>query len=218
MDFNQFLNLLVSYLPKNLIDKKEVSFLWEEYLQTEKYWERNLTKINNVKLIILGEAPLNSDAYIYNKASKDSSFLYAKHIKSIYSLRFDSGVDFQIHNKIDLMNELGIVAIDLFPYSFSSKTKFNYRNRDSISNKTILPSSSHNQLLKTIFKDSSEWHFNKKVADIVERSQGNYSFVYRYNALKNLELEIPNHKNIESIGKSYDLDFLKLKDQYFGNL
>lgn len=218
MMFNQFSKLLISYLPENLIDNKEVSFLWEEYLETEKYWERNLSKVDNVKLIILGEAPLNSNSYIYNKASKDTSFLYAKHIKNIHRHRFNNSANCQILNKIDLMNELGIVVIDLFPYSFSSATKFNYRNIDSISNKTILPSSSHNQLLKTIFKESSEWHFNKKVADIVERSQENYSFVYRYNALKNLELEIPNHKNIESIGKSYDLDFLKLKDQYFGNL
>ena len=52
--------------------------------------------------------------------------------------------------QIELMQELGILALDLFPYSFSMDNNFNYRNKNSFNRTAIKPNIEHKKITKEI--------------------------------------------------------------------
>jgi hypothetical protein len=206
MDFYKFKSPLEGLIQRNSLTMHEVESLWKNYQVIENYWFQNFKNLKKVNLILLGEAPLRHSSYIYNKESADSSFLYKKHLLKCMEIGDGNDQYYLEKNKIELMLELGILALDLFPFSFSMENNFNYRNKDKSNRTFIKPNKEHKKILIDLFNQSYPWHLDNKIDAILKKTSKNTKYAYRYKACANLNLEIFPRATKLSLGKSYDLD------------
>jgi len=152
---------------KNSID--EINSLWNE----------NIKKVDNVKLIILAEAPLwgKEKKYFYNPATNHSQFFYRSDLEYI--------IGELIENKIELiskLNETGIVIIDFSPFPFNpEKTKLSYQCDDKGRSKKIKKSDYKDILINTFSK-----HLKRRLEEIKVKSndEKNIRICYRYSRVK----------------------------------
>ena len=56
-----------------IFDEKVIIDLYEDYLDVEKQWENFFNRIDVINLVIIGEAPLSKDKYIYNPEKNHDS-------------------------------------------------------------------------------------------------------------------------------------------------
>ena len=85
-----------------------------------------------IKLVLIGESPLRSENYIYNNGNtKGSPFLPEKHINHCLTLLGKDIPPSEEENKRPaLMNELGLLVLDMFPFAFNKgKTRFLYSRK-----------------------------------------------------------------------------------------
>ena len=206
MNFYKFKSPLEGLIRRNSLTIQDAEFFWKNYQLIENYWFQNFKNLKKVNLILLGEAPLRHSSYIYNKESGDSSFLYKRHLLRCMEIRDENDKGYLEKNKIELMCELGILALDLFPYSFSMKNNFNYRNKDENNRTLIKPNKEHKKILIDLFNQSYPWHLGNKIDAILKKTSKKTKYAYRYKACASLNLEVFPRETKLSLGKSYDLD------------
>jgi hypothetical protein len=206
INFDKFKSPLKNVIKKNLLTKREVNSLWDNYQKIETYWFLNFNNLKKINLILLGESPLRHSSYIYNKDSPDSSFLYKKHLLKCIEINGGNKERYVNNTKIELMQELGILALDLFPYSFSMDNNFNYRNKNSFNRTAIKPNIEHKKILIHLYNQSYSWHLGKKIEAILKKTSKKTKYAYRYKASEELNLEIFSNVSKISLGKSYDLN------------
>ena len=206
MEFDNFKSPLNDLIKKNFLTNQELNSLWDNYQKIETCWFQNFQNIKEVNLILLGELPLRHSSYIYNQGSADSAFLYKRHLLKCMQIRHGTNADDFNKTKIELMLDLGILVLDLFPYSFSIENNFNFRNKNK-SNKTFIkPNMEHQKILIHLFNESYPWHLAKKIETILKKTSLKTKYAYRYKACAELNLEIfPKDPKI-SLGKSYDMN------------
>ena len=78
-----------------------------------------LADLETINLVIVAEAPLNSNQYIFNKASKNTPFLYKSTLEKCIRA-YKNYIPETETNKIDLMRDLGIIIIEAYPFSLSA--------------------------------------------------------------------------------------------------
>ena len=61
-----------------IVDKPHIADLVSEYLAIEKMWTSFFNSLESINLVLVAEAPLNSDQYILNKDSRNTPFLYKR--------------------------------------------------------------------------------------------------------------------------------------------
>ena len=153
---------------------KDIEMLYEDYLNIEDIWWKNYKKIKYINVVIVGESPLSSDQYIYNKSNKkDSNFLYRKHVEKILDI---IGKERKIYNKADMLKgmlEAGILVIDLFPYPLNLESFINY---------SVLFKNNkyHRKITKEIYLQSSKWHLLPKIREISNNSSTKLNYAFRY--------------------------------------
>lgn len=206
MNLETFKLPLANLLKRDLLDRHEVNLLWDNYLKIEFFWAQNFKNLKKIDLIILGESPLRDTSYIYNKDSADSSFLYKKHLLKCLELAGNNIHAYSRKTKMELMLELGILVIDLFPFSFTLKNNFNYRNKDKNNKILVKSNSEHQKILIDLFNSSYSWHLAEKIRQISKKTSNKTKYAFRYKACSKLDLKIfPKAPKI-SLGKGYDLD------------
>ena len=60
---------------KGLVDNAQALDLYSDYLLIEDLWSKFYLSLEVINLIIIAEAPLNSDQYILNDSARDTIFL-----------------------------------------------------------------------------------------------------------------------------------------------
>ena len=202
--FDQFQSSLEILIRYDLIDENDIQTLYQNYQLVEKSWQENFNRIKNIKLVLLGEAPLRHSSYIYNQSSKDSAFLYKKHlIHCAHKLEIPEPEKL---SKIRLLEHLEILVMDIFPFSFTPEMDFNYRHSRRLRRPNSRKKARHQDILKTLFFESKAWHLDFKERLIRRKSNQRTKYVYRYKACERLNLEVFTDFKKATIGKSYDLD------------
>lgn len=105
--------------------KADYKYLKNSIDEINSLWNDNIKKVNEVKLIILAEAPMwgKEKKYFYNPTTNHSQFFYRSDLEYLISEL--------IENKLELiskLNETGIVIIDFSPFPLiPERTKLSYK-------------------------------------------------------------------------------------------
>ena len=108
----------------NLFEAGEIEDLYEDYLDIEKQWEEFFKRVNSINLVIIAEAPLSGEDYIYNpKKNHDSGtqFLRKKQLQKCLEIYKRSECSLEGKGKMELMIELGLLVIEAYPYALNPK-------------------------------------------------------------------------------------------------
>ena len=103
----------------------DYDYLWSAYLAIEQYWYSEFERLDNIKVILLSEAPLYGDkkSYFYNPEVGATAFFGYAHFRTIFGeknlLAFSSGeaVRSKKLKLFDAMRREGILILDLFPFA-----------------------------------------------------------------------------------------------------
>ena len=138
-----------------------------------------------IKLVLIGESPLRSENYIYNNGNtKGSPFLPEKHINHCLTLLGKDIPPSEEENKRPaLMNELGLLVLDMFPFAFNSKDtpKFSYESYYTKKGEAHL---------EELFLQSVSWHLSEKIEKINSKVNEKTAYAFRYK--RNFDLQ-SNH-------------------------
>ena len=204
---------MIGLLERNLITNNEIDKLYKDYIDKlykdyqliERAWLSNFEKnLDTVKLILISEAPQSFDDYIYNKDNddKDTPFLRINELKECLKRSNEEFLEFENIGKIKLMGKLGIVVLDIFPFPFSPTHKFNYKNQDHQTNKIIIKSKKHEELLRELHFKSRSWYLSEKIDKINTKISSNVVYAYRYKRNRDLGLDIYPGKKIDCFGST----------------
>lgn len=172
--------------------------LYKAFIEIEQLWEDQFSRLNNIKYLMLSEAPLwgEKELYIYNvKTPPRGNFLPMSGIQKVTGN--------QIRKKevlIDELGKLGLIVLDVSPFALdspkkngTSKTKISYND---------LKSKEYSELIKPTLGD----FLNTKLGRIKEKGENQVIF-YRYKRVKD---------KLDSSVKEYLLEneFINSEDQY----
>ena len=168
--------------------KKDRSYLINAYFDIEQIWQGNFEKIEQVKYVILSEAPLwgVNNSFIYNFSTSFTQFFYENDL--LFALNQDlihdsqESISVKKERFINTLNDLGIVIIDVSPYALNSTTAINY-SRNDVDTLKLNPEEYRN-LLSLSF----EYYLSEKLQVVKEKINPNtaLNIIYRYSRLYNL--------------------------------
>ncbi len=205
---DKFYNHLSS--PQYISNKEEKEYLYNAYINIEKFWYQNFNLINKLNFVLIGEAPLYKDgeSYFYNPNSGATNFFNYKNCIDIFGelkspSKIINGKRVRKHEMLEKLRDNGLLILDLFPFCFAKDyTQINYRQlrkRDLI-------------FLFSLIKKS---FLKEKLNDIYKKNPS-VSFGFRYAAnkkkiglqIENITREIgfTNWENIQSFHKNRDLN------------
>ena len=167
----QDLLLIFQESLEGIIETSQIKCLVTEYLEIEKMWTRFLNSLEIINLVLVAEAPLNSNQYILNKTSKNTPFLYKSTLEKCMSA-YRNNIHTSETTKIDLMRDLGIIIIEAYPYSLDPK-----KHKNNFGNLTL-------ESRKVLLSESCSWHLDKKLETIKVKTTEKTIFGYRYNRNK----------------------------------
>lgn len=163
---------------KHFID--DVKYLEEAYYSVESLWNSNLEKFKikkNIKYVLLSEAPLwgKNNKYIYNLDAPTSQFIHVKTLINAAELDIINPQKSSDKKKLlnNLLLELGIIVLDIFPFCLNNTTGIQYRKLGKLYKELVVLD-----------------YLNEKMRRISKYSSGPIYFIYRYQSGIKHTLEI----------------------------
>ncbi len=205
--------LLSFILEKNSEDMRAT------YEETEKLWleQFHCFDHNNIRLVILSEAPLSEESYFYNPKSGATPFFNYKDYNEVFSSHesqiSDYGGKERKHKLLQELCKAGVLFIDLFPFALNNSTQVSYRKLGS-------------EKRKELFEIVAPYYFYPKMLLILKKMTPDVRFVFRYKRIleacgenvksKMAELKIVKQLKCESIGnsKGRGINRTRLKEIY----
>ena len=186
-------NVYVSHNLKEHFLSKDRSYLINAHFEIERIWQENFKKIEQVKYVLLSEAPLwgESNSYIYNLSTSFTQFFYENDLYFALNQELINNSQESLSQKkemfLETLNDLGILIIDVSPYALNSKTAINY-SRSDVDTLKLNPQEYRNLLCL-----SFEYYLKEKLKTAKEKINLNttINIIYRYSRLYNL------HQNVE---------------------
>jgi hypothetical protein len=167
------------YKKENIVNsfQGDEEYLRNAFFYIEKLWDEQFDKIDEIKVILISEAPLFGDnkSYIYNVNTAPSSFFHFEDITAFPTWDKNIIQPTLIQEKKRLMlqefQKNGLIILDIFPFAFNDNdTKLNYRKMNTKLYKELLEVTRQNYLLPKL---------NKCFSKLTNDSK----FVYRYKRL-----------------------------------
>lgn len=130
--------LIQLYESRNLNFERDKDYYADSIPRIKYFFQRNLKKVNQVRLMIIGEAPLwgsSEEKYIYNPDSPVSSFLSYIHIENLTGIW-----TWNKRTMLDAMNQNGIVVFDISPYPLNdTDTQIQYEDLTEEEYRSLIP-------------------------------------------------------------------------------
>lgn len=173
MDYNINKKILKDFYTQNGLDskfEKDNDYIESAFIEINKIWIDNLDSIEKVNFIMIAEAPLwgQTKKYIYNPEINNSQFFYRSDLGDILNKHISNKKDF-----IKLINEIGLIVIDLSPFPLNSKdTAINYREMSTFQ---------YRQLVSLTIP----YFFEQKIKAISVKKTSNCKTFFRYARVKN---------------------------------
>lgn len=158
------------YLENNIDNfEKDSQYLESAFSKIRDIWFENLNQIEEVKYLMIAEAPLwgKSKSYIYNTETKFTQFFFKSDLEYVLKAPIKDKVDF-----IRRCNEIGLLIIDISPFTLNpTDTTINYR--------TIGKS----QYLELV-KNTIPFFFEEKLKAIAPQKANKIKVFFRYARVK----------------------------------
>jgi hypothetical protein len=173
------------------------SYLINAHCDIERIWQENFMNIEQVKYLLLSEAPLwgVNNSFIYHYSTSFTQFFYENDL--LFALNRDlihdsqESISVKKERFINTLNDLGIVIIDVSPYALNSTTAINY-SRNDVDTLKLNPEEYRN-LLSLSF----EYYLSEKLRVVKEKINPNIALniIYRYSRLYNLHQYVEPYLN-----------------------
>lgn len=205
------------YEEQNITEhfEEDESYLKNAFEITEKLWEKQFSKIDTLKIIMLSESPLFGDIqrYIYNPNTPASVFFYFKDLEAFLedgqTITRPQTIQEQKNMMYEYFYKSGFIILDIFPFALNPKhTKIHYREMSK-------------KLYHQLLKITTENYLIPKLKLCLDKSNEHTHYLYRYQRLFNktenhfeiiLNQVSPKKYKIDTInGTNMSLDRDKLK-------
>lgn len=155
------------YLENKIIDnfEKDNQYLESAFSEITDIWFENLDQIEEVKYLMIAEAPLwgKTKNYIYNPKTKFTQFFFKSDLEHLLNATIKDKADF-----VRRCNEIGLLIIDISPFALNpTDTTINYR---TISKPQYLD----------LVKDTIPFFFEEKIKAISPKKSESIKVFFRY--------------------------------------
>jgi hypothetical protein len=180
MDYSKNKGVLRGHYTRNGIInlfEQDNEYLEDAFNEITGIWFNNLDQINEIKYLIIAEAPLwgKSKSYIYNPNTPCTQFFYKSDLEYILDTQIKDKAEF-----IRLCNEIGLLIIDISPFALNSEDIIiNYRNK-SKNNPYGLTKQQYRELVELTIP----FFFEKKIKAIVPKMSSDVKVFFRYARVK----------------------------------
>lgn len=158
--------------------EKDSQYLEVAFNKITEIWLANLARIQEVKYLMIAEAPLWSkkESYIYNPNTPNTQFFHKGDLESILNgVTICDKTDF-----INRCNEIGLLIIDISPFALNTEdTIINYRQK-SRSNPNGITKNEYRQLIK----DTNPAFFEYKIKALAPKRSADIKVFFRYARVK----------------------------------
>lgn len=156
--------------------EKDQKYLKHAFEITENLWEDQFLKIDDLKVVMLSEAPLFGEkkTYIYNPDSNPTVFFYYQDLKAFPTFNSELNPK-RAQDKKEIMFDQfaknGFLMLDIFPFALNPKdTKINFQRMSK-------------GLYKDLLNVTTETYLIPRLGRCFKRAKGRVDFVYRYKRL-----------------------------------
>jgi hypothetical protein len=167
------------YVQENIVKDytEDEKYLKQAFTFTEQYWNEQADKIDSVRILIFSEAPLfgNEKAYIYNPNYGFTAFFHFNDLIVVFGEKMRTDFPAIREKKkyfISMLNEAGILILDIFPFAFNPKITGNV-SYQSISAR----------LYFELFERTAAYYLLPKLFAIRSKITENTVFAVRYKKL-----------------------------------
>ncbi len=168
------------YAKKGLISHfdKDSEYLENAFNKITEIWFANLAQIQEVKYLMIAEAPLwgSKEGYIYNPDTSFTQFFFKSDLDSILDgVTVSDKTDF-----IKTCNDIGLLVIDISPFVFNTEdTAVNYRPKSPAN-----PYGITKREYKQLIKETLPFFFECKIQAITPKMSADIKVFFRYARVK----------------------------------
>lgn len=191
-DNKEFIESFYTSLGRENDFEMDNKYLENAFRKINDIWIDNLDKIEEVKYLMIAEAPLwgENEEYIYNPDTNNTQFFYRSDLEETLKTKIRNKEEF-----IRTCNTIGLLIIDISPYPLNTKdTKINYGKNENGSRK--LTKKEYRDLVSKTLPS----YFNQKIKLIKGKKANDLKVFFRYSRVKNTFIDI-----IESVLKDYNI-------------
>jgi hypothetical protein len=155
---------------------KDNIYLESAFKEIQNIWTRNFDMIDEVKYLMIAEAPLwgQKKKYIYNPKTNNSQFFYRSDLEKILNTKISNKSEF-----IDICNEIGLIVIDISPFPLNTiDTKINYGKNENGSKKLT------KKEYRGLVRNTIPIFFEKKIKLVGQKKSPVIKVFFRYARVK----------------------------------
>lgn len=198
MDFTDNKKILNTFYNEQGLSNnfdKDCLYLEKSFNEIFKTWFDNLQQIEEVKFLMIAEAPLwgKSKKYIYNPEINNSQFFYRSDLGDILNKHIPDKKSF-----IKACNDIGLLVVDISPFALNpTDTAINYRQ---------ITKNQYKQLVQLTIP----YFFEQKIVAIQAKRSNNIKAFFRYSRVKEtfqdlIGKALIDHKIINEINQIGDI-------------
>lgn len=165
LELKRTIQVLYDKRDHSNVFEEEFDYLCQAYHEIETLWNQQLQKIEQVKHVMLSEAPLwgNQKKYLYNPATPFSQYFYKSDLEYVLERKITDKQDF-----LEQLAKIGFIILDLSPYPLNKQdTSITYP-------KLSKPNYLH------LVQASAPFYLEKKVEQIKTKMHPDIRFFFRY--------------------------------------
>jgi hypothetical protein len=169
---------------------KDNKYLERAYNDISGIWRENFKNIDEIKYLMIAEAPLwgQNKKYIYNPKTNNSQFFFRSDLENTLDIYISDKREF-----IRTCNEIGLLVIDISPFPLNTKdTKINYSKNKDGSKK--LSKKAYRELVRRTIPT----FFEKKLKLVSKKQSPEIKVFFRYSRVKNVFQDIISDILIEN--------------------
>lgn len=158
--------------------ERDNSYLESAFDEITRIWFDNLCKIDEIKYLMIAEAPLwgKSKSYIYNPDTPFTQFFQKSDLEYVLGVKIRDKMEF-----IDRCNEIGLLIIDISPFALNTEdTIINYRRKSKL-NPNGITKCEYRQLIR----ETLPTFFDCKIKELAPKASTDIKVFFRYARVKN---------------------------------
>ena len=158
--------------------ERDNAYLESAFDEITRIWLDNLCKIDEVKYLMIAEAPLwgASKSYIYNPDTPFTQFFPKSDLEYVLGSKIRDKVEF-----IDRCNGIGLLIIDISPFALNTEdTIINYHRKSKLN-----PYGITKREYRQLIRETLPTFFDCKIKKLAPKASDDIKVFFRYARVKN---------------------------------